>query len=312
MYHSKIKAVSVSFTLRQLRYFVAVAEHGSVSAGAQCLSISQSTVTESIKDLEADLGVTLFERHSKGLRITHRGHQFLRHATSILAQVAGARGVFEDESQSAQGQLHLGLTSLVSGYVISDLLAKYKRANPKVEITAIEESGEYLEHLLIGGEMDVAVMMTSKMTERSGLHAETLDVSPYRLWMPIGHRLARQNSIALADLRDEPLIMLNIDEMEQETVKLLSVLGTRPKVAFSTRSVEAVRSLVATGAGVALLPDLVYRPWSLEGDRIEARGVSGALPVVQVGLVWRKGSQLSAAACEFIAVAQGHKAISSP
>jgi DNA-binding transcriptional LysR family regulator len=92
-------------------------------------------------------------------------------------------------------------------------------------------------------------------------------------------------------------------------VKLLSVLGTRPKVAFRTRSVEAVRSLVATGAGVALLPDLVYRPWSLEGDRIEARDVSGSLPVVQVGLVWRKGSQLSGAAREFVAVAQAHKMI---
>lgn len=300
----------MSFTLRQLRYFVAVAEHGSVSAGAHSLAISQSAVTEAIKDLEADLGVRLFDRHSRGLRITHRGHQFLRHATSILAEVAVARGVFEDEGQTAQGRLHLGMTSLVAGYVISDLLAKYRRANPKVEISAIEESGEYLEHLLIGGEMDVAVMMTSKMMERSALNAETLDVSPYRLWMPIGHRLASQSSISLADLRDEPLIMLNIDEMEQETVKLLSALGTRPKVAFSTRSVEAVRSLVATGAGVALLPDLVYRPWSLEGDRIEARDVSGALPVIQVGLVWRKGSQLSLAAREFLAVAQAHKMIS--
>ena len=57
-------------------------------------------------------------------------------------------------------------------------------------------------------------------------------------------------------------------------------------------TVEAVRSLVATGAGIALLPDLVYRPWSLEGDRIESRDVSGSLPVVQVGLVWRRGSSL--------------------
>jgi DNA-binding transcriptional LysR family regulator len=75
-------------------------------------------------------------------------------------------------------------------------------------------------------------------------------------------------------------------------------------VAFRTRSVEAVRSLVATGAGVALLPDLVYRPWSLEGDRIESRDVSGALPAVQVGMVWRRGSPLSAPARDFIALAQ--------
>jgi DNA-binding transcriptional LysR family regulator len=68
--------------------------------------------------------------------------------------------------------------------------------------------------------------------------------------------------------------------------------------------VEAVRSLVATGAGISLLPELVYRPWSLEGDRIESRDVSGALPVVQVGIVWRKGSSLSQAARDFIGVAE--------
>ena len=300
----------MAFTIRQLNYFVAVAEHGSVSAAAQSLSISQSAVTEAVKDLEADLGVQLFVRHSRGLRITHRGHQFLRHASTILSDVASARQAFAGEAQETQGKLHLGMTSLVAGYVISDFLAQYRRANPEVEINAIEESSEYLEHLLIGGELDVAVMMTSRVTERHALHTEALDVSPYRLWMPMGHRLAAQNSISLSDLKDEPLIMLNIDEMEQETVKLLSVFGTRPRVAFRTRSVEAVRSLVATGAGLALLPDLVYRPWSLEGDRIEARDVSGALPVVQVGLAWRRGSTLSKAAREFIDVAQSHNRIS--
>ena len=297
----------MSFTFRQLTYFVSVAEHGSVSAASQSLSISQSAVTEAIKDLEADLGVRLFDRHSRGLRITHQGHQFLRHATTILSEVSQARRAFQKQDRTTPGKLHLGLTSLVAGYVISDLLAKFSRAYPEVEITAIEESGEYLEHLLIGGEMDVAVMMTSRMSDNYALHAEALDVSPYRLWMPLGHRLLKQDSISLSDLKDEPLIVLNVDEMEQEAVKLLSVLGTRPKIAFRTRSVEAVRSLVATGSGVALLPDLVYRPWSLEGDRIEARDVSGSLPGVQVGLVWRKGSQLSDAAHEFVAIAQAHK-----
>ncbi|MGB5869516.1 MAG: LysR substrate-binding domain-containing protein, partial [Albidovulum sp.] len=63
----------------------------------------------------------------------------------------------------------------------------------------------------------------------------------------------------------------------------------------------------ATGAGVAVLPDLVYRPWSLEGDKIDARDVSGELPVVQVGIVWRKGSPLPDSAREFIAIAQAHQ-----
>ena len=100
------------------------------------------------------------------------------------------------------------------------------------------------------------------------------------------------------------LIMLNVDEMEEEAVKLLSAFGQRPQIAFRTRSVEAVRSLVATGAGVTLLPDLVYRPWSLDGDRIESRDVSGALPIVQVGIVWRRGLPLSAAVRDFISLAR--------
>jgi len=294
----------MAFTLRQLQYFVAVAEHGTVSHAAQALSISQSAVTEAVKELEADLGVRLFDRHSRGLAITHRGHQFLRHATAILAEVSGARRAVASDAEALTGSLALGVTSLMAGYVLSDLLARYRRANPKVEVGAIEDSGEYLEHLLIGGELDVAVMVTSGLRERGALQVELLTVSPYRLWLPIGHPLAARESIALADLAGESLIVLRADEMETEAVNLLAALGARPRVAFRTRSVEAVRSLVATGAGVALLPDLVYRPWSLEGDRIESRDVSGALPAVQVGMVWRRGSPLSAPARDFIALAQ--------
>jgi DNA-binding transcriptional LysR family regulator len=298
----------MAFTLRQLNYFVAVAEHGTVSAGAKALSISQSAVTEAVKELETDLGVKLFDRHSRGLRLTHNGQQFLRHASSILSEVSNSRKSFELERRQVTGHLYLGVTALMAGYVMSDLLAKYRRMNPDVQISAIEDNGEYLEHLLIGGELDVAVMVTSRMSERSALQAEIMEVSAYRLWLPIGHRLIKQESISLADVVAEDLIVLNVDEMEAEAVNLLSALGSRPNVAFRTRSVEAVRSLVATGAGVALLPDLVYRPWSLEGDRIESRDVSGALPVVQVGMVWRKGSNLSAAAREFITMAQSHQA----
>jgi DNA-binding transcriptional LysR family regulator len=100
--------------------------------------------------------------------------------------------------------------------------------------------------------------------------------------------------------------MLTVDETEENTGKLLGAFSARPNVAFRTRSVEAVRSLVATGAGIALLPDLVYRPWSLEGDRIESRDVAGALPVVQVGMVWRRGSVLPQAGRDFIGLAQAH------
>lgn len=297
----------MAFTLRQLQFFVAVAERGSVLRAAQHLSISQSSVTEAIKDLEQDLGVQLFERHPRGLTITHKGHQFLRHATKILADVSDARRTFEAEPAAA-GSLHLGVTSLVAGYVLSDLLARYRRAFPGVDIGAIEDNGDYLEHLLIGGELDVAVMVISNLRDRMALQAEILEVSPYRLWLPLGHPLSSAEIINVGDIAREPLIMLTVDEIEENTGKLLAALGARPHVAFRTRSVEAVRSLVATGAGIALLPDLVYRPWSLEGDRIESRDISGSLPVVQVGMVWRRGSGLPQAARDFVNLAQSQRA----
>jgi len=294
----------MAFTLRQLQYFVAVAEQGSVTRAAQNLSISQSSVTEALKELETDLGVTLFDRHPRGLTITHNGHQFLRHATKILATVSDARTSFSGQQSALSGTLNIGVTSLVAGYVLSDLLARYRRACPGVDVSAIEDNGGYLEHLLVGGELDVAVMVISNLRDRMALQAEILETSPYRLWLPMGHPLVSADIISVADIAREPLIMLTVDEIEENTGKLLSALGARPHVAFRTRSVEAVRSLVATGAGVALLPDLVYRPWSLEGDRIESRDVSGSLPVVQVGMVWRKGSSLPQAARDFVGIAE--------
>ncbi|KZS51789.1 MULTISPECIES: LysR family transcriptional regulator [Rhizobium] len=294
----------MAFTLRQVQYFVAVAEQGSVTRAAQNLSISQSSVTEALKELETDLGVELFERHPRGLTITHNGHQFLRHATKILASVSDARTSFSGQQSTLSGTLNIGVTSLVAGYVLSDLLARYRRACPGIEVSAIEDNGGYLEHLLVGGELDVAVMVISNLRDRMALQAEILETSPYRLWLPMGHPLVSADIISVADIAREPLIMLTVDEIEENTGKLLSALGARPHVAFRTRSVEAVRSLVATGAGVALLPDLVYRPWSLEGDRIESRDVSGSLPVVQVGMVWRKGSSLPQAARDFVGIAE--------
>ena len=78
-------------------------------------------------------------------------------------------------------------------------------------------------------------------------------------------------------------------------------------MAIRTRSVEAARSLVATGAGIAILPDLAYRPWSLEGDKIEARDLLEELPPVEVAIVWRRGSPLSATAAQFVSVAQAYR-----
>ena len=296
------------FTLKQARYFVGVAEHGSFSRAAVELAVSQSTLTEAIKELEGHLGLKLFERRRRGVEVTHHGHVFMRHAKAIIAEVSNAELTLAGEYSNLFGSLNMGVTSLTSGYVLSDLLSRFRRAQPGIEVSALEDSPEYLEHLLVGGELDVSVMLLDRLRNPAALHSELLAVSPYRLWLPLGHPLSALESISLEDLATAPQIVLDVDEMQEEANRLMSSFPVKPRIAFRTRSVEAVRSLVASGAGVSFLPDLVYRPWSLEGDRIDSRDVSSQLPVIQVGLVWRRGAKISAATKSFLSVAQSFHA----
>ncbi len=150
----------MAFSLRQLQYFIAVAENGSVSSAAHELSISQSTVTEALRDLELDLGIRLLERHARGVDLTLKGHHFLRHARKILGDVADARRALAGaEATALTGRLTIGVTPLVAGYIYPDLIARFRRAFAGVTVEAVEDAADYLEHLLIGGELDVAVMV---------------------------------------------------------------------------------------------------------------------------------------------------------
>jgi DNA-binding transcriptional LysR family regulator len=206
------------------------------------------------------------------------------------------------EDNAPAGELHLGASAPVAGYILSDLLARFRRAFPAVGVRAVEDTSEYLEHLLINGELDVAVLIVSRLRDTGALAAEIIEQSGYRLWLPLGHPLATAKSVSLTDVAADKQIMLAVDEIQETVEAFWRAHGLRPEVAFRTRSVEAVRSLVATGAGVTVLPDLVYRPWSLEGDRIEARPMIEPLEPVRVGVVWRRGSPLSPAARRFLNV----------
>jgi len=293
----------MALSLRQVRYFIAVAENGSVTGAAQQLSVSQSTVTEAIKGLEDDLGAQLIERQARGVALTYKGQQFLRHAHRILAEVSDAQRALRSREAPVTGTLHLGVTTLVAGYCLSDLLARFRRVFPAVQVSVVEDTRDYLEHLLLNGEIDVAVIIVSNLQDNVALETETLQTSTYHLWLPSGHRLLRSGPVSLKEMAEDDLIMLSVDEVEEVTGRYWRQAGVRPKVAFRTRSVEAVRSLVATGAGVAVLPDLAYRPWSLEGDRIEARAIEETLPELTVGVAWRRGLPLLPVAETFIDLA---------
>ncbi|WP_426149971.1 LysR substrate-binding domain-containing protein [Pseudomonas sp. DC3000-4b1] len=277
-------------TLRQIRHFIAVAETGSISAAAQAVFISQSTLTAAIQQLEEEIGVSLFNRHAKGMSLTHQGHQFLRQAHLILATVDNAKRSLQQCTDQISGTLTIGVSSLVAGYYLANLLTRFQRAYPNVNLQVMEDERPYIEHLLLNGEIDVAVLILSNLEDRHALQTEVLTHSPQRLWLPARHPLLERDEIALADVAAEHLIELRVDEMDRNAQRIWDEAGLRPCISLRSASTEAVRSLVAAGLGVAIQPDMTYRPWSLEGDIIEARSVVDLTRTLDVGLAWRRGS----------------------
>lgn len=296
-------------TLRQLRHFIAVAETGSISAAAQTVFVSQSSLTQAIQLLEQEIGAVLFKRHAKGMELTHQGHQFLRQSYLILATVENAKRSLELGCENLSGTLKIGVTSLVAGYFLVDMLTRFRAAYPNVTTQLVEDERPYIEHLLVNGEIDIGVLILSNLEERDALQTETLMHSPYRLWLPPLHPLLENDSIRLADVVKEPLIQLNTDEMGSHLRRIWEKAKLTPTIAMRTGSTEAVRSLVAAGIGVALLPDMAYRPWSLEGNMIEARTLVDTLEPLDIGLAWRRGSARPELVTPFLQIARENSAM---
>ncbi|WP_410497806.1 LysR family transcriptional regulator [Chitinibacter sp. S2-10] len=294
----------MSFSFRNVRYFIAVAEAESITGATQTLNISQSVITEAIKTLEAELGVSLFQRHARGMVLTHAGHQFLRHAHEILAVVRNAQQALSARPDAMAGQLNLGVTGLMSGYFLPYLLDRFRRTFPKIDVRLVEDQRGFLEHLLVNGELDLAIVLASNVENRLALEVEVLQETPWRVWLPSNHSLLELGSINLNEIANEAMIMLKLDELDDNTSAFWRAAGLNPKVAMRTQSVEAVRSLVATGAGLSILPEMLYRPWSLDGDRLEMRAIQQEMPVLEIGVAWRRGSKLSEAAQHFLIVAR--------
>jgi len=211
-----------------------------------------------------------------------------------------AREALSSRPHTVIGHLNIGVTSLMVGYYLPFLLDRFRRVFPRITVQITEDRRDYLEHSLVSGELDVALIVVSQLQNRSALQTETILRSGWRAWFPVNHRLTDETSIAADDLALQQLILLQVDELGDSTTTLWSSAGVEPNVLIRTSSVEAVRSLVATGAGCTVLPDMLYRPWSLEGDRIEARALSQTLPQLEVGLAWRKGAEQPEALRNFL------------
>lgn len=289
----------MSLSLKQVRYFVAAAEAGQISQAAVDLNVSQSAVTAAIKQLERFLDTKLLERRPTGVELTYAGHQFLEHGRNIISAVDVAVRAPHDARGKLSGRIRVGVTYTVAGYFLPPYLARFHRAFPNVEVDLFEAPRPEIESALIDRELDLAVMLTSNLRQVDVLASETLIRSRRRLWLPVDHPLLAVERISLADVAKEQYVALTVDEAVQTAMRYWERTPWRPRLYFETSSVEAVRSMVAIGMGVTILSDMVYRPWSLEGRRIETRVLSDPIPSMDVGLAWKRTANLTEAAHAF-------------
>lgn len=279
--------MSSHITLRQIEYFISVADTGQISRSANLCAVSQSSMTIALKNLEDAVGVSLLQRHAKGVHLTRAGERFLRHVQNATLSVDRAIAAAQEEPEQISGNVRIGVTETISAYLMPMLLSTVTQRFGNLTIDVVEDGREAIEQNLIDGHIDIALILISNSAEASDLKYETILRSPRRLWTHPDHPLQDAPRVTLEDVARENYLLLDMDEHVQTFGKYWGKYGVTPNVRMQSKSIEAVRSLVALNQGVTILSDLVYRPWSLEGNRISRRDLSIPVPTMDVGAVWR-------------------------
>lgn len=291
----------MNVTLRQLRYFVAAAECGKITEAASMLHITQSSVTEAIKALEAEAETMLVERHKRGISLTHDGYRFLHHAKRILADVTDLGEVLSSRHRNVEGELRLGVTYTVAGYFLATPLVRFAKAYPNVRFNVHEMERAAIERALLDGEAEIGILPVAHMEHGDRLDTQLILSAKRRLWVAANHPFSSLDVVSLDQVADQPYILLDRDEVELTVSQMMQRRVKQLRIFMRTTATESVRSLVAKGLGVAIHSDLLYRPWSLDGARIATVDLAEPIPRMDLGLVRVEHAEMSAAATAFCA-----------
>lgn len=250
-------------------------------------------MTIALQNLEEAIGVPLLQRHAKGVRLTDAGERFLRHVQQATSAVDQAIIAAHEKPGKLEGQVRVGVTDTISAYLMPTLISTICARFPGLQIQVVEREREAVENALIDGSLDIALLLVSNAKLGADLRCEVMIRSPRRLWTPPEHPLLEAQRVTLEDVAQEDYLLLDMDEHIRTVGDYWGKYGLQPRVRMQSKSIEAVRSLVALGHGVTILSDLVYRPWSLEGNRINKRDLSVPIPTMDVGVVWSHLREMS-------------------
>jgi DNA-binding transcriptional LysR family regulator len=241
--------------LRHVRYFVAVAETGSFSRAAPGLRITQPALSRQVRDLETELGVRLFERAGRRLRLSAAGEDLLQRGRRLLADAESLGERARALGRGDRGVLRIGATPQTLQSVVAGFMTRYRRRRPAVEIHLTEEGGIGLLALVERGQLHLAL---GAVPRDEGLQARR--IFPYRVLAVVarGHRLGRRRSVELSELQDERLLLLRRDFGSRVTFDgACRAAGLRSRAIFESGEPHSLVALAEEGHGVAIVPSTV-------------------------------------------------------
>ncbi|BBA96272.1 putative LysR family transcriptional regulator [Actinacidiphila reveromycinica] len=270
--------------LRQLEYFVAVAEERNFTRAAARVHISQSGVSAQVRRLEQELGAELFDRSARTVALTVAGKAALDHARAALAAAGAVAQAVGEVTEVIRGRLAVGMVIGCTLTPLFDALAAFHRAHPGVGISLLEENSELLVEQVRSGALDLALVGTASAAP-DGLEALTVVGERLVAVVPAGHPLAGRRRLALRDVAAHPVICMPPGTGLRTVLdRACAAGGLRPVIAFQASAADAIADLAARGLGVGVLSASMAARYR---DRLEAHPIDGAADPAYLCLLWR-------------------------
>lgn len=292
----------MKFTLAQLRYVVAVARYGSVTAAAQALNVSQPSISVAIDHVEEALGQKMFVRQrGSGVALTSFGRRAVAKARQVLGE-ADELAALGSRDADIGGELVLGCFEDLAPYFAPALMRAFAERCPAVTVVIGDETFETLGRRLADSAVDLGLTYDLGLPghfKRILLH----ELRPHAL-LPAGHVLADKHAVSLAELAAHPLITTDQPHSWQHMLDLFLSRGLSPIARATTSSFELQRSMVANGFGVAVSYTRPYGDRSYDGLPLVCKPLSDPLPMQRIILTHDTRQRLSKAATAFIEVAK--------
>jgi DNA-binding transcriptional LysR family regulator len=245
--------------LRQLEYFVMVADEGGFNRAAQRLHVAQPSLSVQIKTLEQEVGARLFERDKRHVFLTQAGKQFQQHARTILSLAETAKIEARCAEAGELGTLNLGYSAsaMFSG-ALPNAIRRFRQRYPHVVLTLHDVPSLEQLHGLLERSLDLGILRKPEVRIPTGIEVTEWYRAPLVVAIQQDHPLARRPSLSLSQLRDEPFVLYSREAgtgLYWQVLDLCAHAGFRPRVAKEVLEPSTIIGLVAAGVGVAIVPD---------------------------------------------------------